>query len=154
MSGFRIRAATAGDVGVVADFNLRLAMETEGLKLDRATVERGVAGGMAVAGRATYLVAECDATGEIVGQLMLTHEWSDWRNADMWWLQSVYVRADWRERGVFRALLEWAERAARAEGVACLRLYVESHNGRAREVYVRRGFVDAGYVVMEKDLRR
>jgi len=153
MKGFRVRAAGMADAEIVAEFNCRLARETENLELRLETVTEGVRGGMSVPGRATYLVAECVDTGDVVGQLMLTHEWSDWRNADMWWLQSVYVRADWRERGVFGALLSSAEAAARVEGVACLRLYVESHNGGAREVYVRRGFVDAGYVVMERDLR-
>jgi GNAT superfamily N-acetyltransferase len=150
MNAFMVRESAPGDAAAIAEFNCRLARETEGLELDSETVLAGVRNAMAVAGRATYFVA--DSGGDVVGQLMLTREWSDWRNADMWWLQSVYVRADWRKRGVFRALLEEAERRARAEGVACLRLYVESHNLPAQEVYVRRGFGDTGYKVMQKDL--
>lgn len=146
---FSIRRAEPRDVEVIADFNLRLASETENLALDRATVTSGVARGLS---RAIYLVA-ADPSGIVVGQLMLTKEWSDWRDADIWWLQSVYVRRDWRGGGVFASLLDHAAKLAHAEGVACLRLYVERGNATAQQVYLKRKFRDAHYAVMERDLR-
>jgi GNAT superfamily N-acetyltransferase len=147
---FSIRPAEPRDVDAIAGFNVRLAAETEHLSLDLATVRSGVARGLS---RAVYLVATADVTGEVVGQLMLTREWSDWRDADIWWLQSVYVRQDWRGRRVFASLLERAAQLAQLERVACLRLYVEKQNAVAQEVYRRLRFHDAGYVVMERDLR-
>jgi len=84
---------------------------------------------------------------------MLTYEWSDWRNGQIWWIQSVYVPAEFRRLGVFRALYQHVEQfARRTSGVVGLRLYVERHNTAALDVYRRMGLADAGYVVLEKVL--
>src|SRR5262245_58293927 len=116
-----IRRGQPGDAAVVTEFNRRLAEETEGKALDAAVLAAGVAAVLADPARGLYFLAE--SGGEVAGQLMLTFEWSDWRNGWMWWIQSVYVRKDFRRQGVFRALYEYLERAARQDlGVVGLRL--------------------------------
>ena len=140
-------------MGSIVEFNCRLAEESEGKMLDRAHVEPGVQAVLADEHKGRYLIAE--AGGRPVGQLMHTREWSDWRNGDIWWLQSVYVHPDYRRLGVFRALFERLRSEAEAEpGVVGLRLYVEEHNTRAHETYRKLGLTNGGYFVMEKWHRR
>jgi GNAT superfamily N-acetyltransferase len=104
-------------------------------------------------GKGRYFIAE-DA-GRPVGQLMYTTEWSDWRNGDFWWIQSVYVRQEARRRGVFSLLYRHLERLARSSpGVCGIRLYMEAHNVTARATYLKLGLVDSGYQVLEIDFRR
>lgn len=144
-----IRLATLADAPVVAEFNVCLAEETEHKRLDPATVEAGVRALLGDPRRGRYFVA-CRGM-RIVGQLMHTFEWSDWRNGDIWWLQSVYVHPDHRQTGVFRALLDHLTRAARATpGVVGLRLYMEQGNMRAQAAYERLGLHPAGYTVLEQ----
>ena len=142
-----VRAATASDAPTIADFNLRLARESEGLELDPPTVASGVAGLLADPGKGLYLVAE--EGGEPVGQLMLTVEWSDWRDGPIYWLQSVYVRPDRRGAGVFRALWDRALELARERGGRAIRLYVDRHNTAAQDVYRRVGMAPSNYLVYE-----
>jgi GNAT superfamily N-acetyltransferase len=144
-----IRPATPTDAVVVAEFNSRLALESEHLHLEPAVLAAGVAVALADPERARYFVAETG--GEVVGQLMLTREWSDWRNGWIWWVQSVYVRADARRQGVFRALFEYVEQLVDQDPtVLGLRLYVEQENTVAQETYLRVGMAKAGYLVLEK----
>jgi ribosomal protein S18 acetylase RimI-like enzyme len=143
-----VRPAAPADAAVVAEYNRLLALETEHKALDGPTLAAGVAAALADPDRARYFVAEED--GEVVGQLMLTREWSDWRNGWIWWIQSVYVRQDYRRRGAFRALYEHARAAGAAEGVVGLRLYVEQDNVAAQEVYRRLGMARTGYFVLER----
>src|SRR5687767_2743552 len=110
----QIRDATLADAATIADFNQRLAMETEDKRLDDATLRRGVQRLLADGTRGRYFVACRD--GQIVGQLMITYEWSDWRDGQIWWLQSVYVVSECRRQGVFRQLHEHARRLARDQG--------------------------------------
>jgi len=148
-----IRPATPDDWQTIVEFNCRLAEESEGKTLDRAHVGPGVQAVLADPHKGRYLIAE--AGGRAVGQLMHTREWSDWRNGDIWWLQSVYVHPDFRRLGVFRALFERLRNEAEAEpGVVGLRLYVEEHNTRAHETYRKLGLTNGGYFVMEKWHRR
>ncbi|MEX0718708.1 MAG: GNAT family N-acetyltransferase [Planctomycetaceae bacterium] len=148
MSEFVVRAARLDDREAIVEFNCRLAEETEDLRLDRDTVSAGVAAVLADASRGRYFVA-C-RNDRPVGQLMHTREWSDWRNGDLWWLQSVYVATEFRRRGVFRLLYEHALAEARREpGVVGVRLYVERHNARAHDAYRRLGMRETGYFVME-----
>jgi len=146
----RIRIATIEDATTIADFNTRLAHETEHLALDRATLEPGVGAAIADPLKATYYLAEID--GKVAGQLMITHEWSDWRNGDLWWIQSVYVAADFRRRGVFKALYEHVREAARKSGAAGIRLYVERENQKAQDTYRKLGMSMTPYLVMEEIL--
>jgi ribosomal protein S18 acetylase RimI-like enzyme len=154
MSEIVVRKAVLADWPTIALFNRRLAEETESLVLDPETLEAGVKAALADATKARYYVA-CTADGRIVGQLMHTYEWSDWRNGDIWWLQSVYVEPDHRGQGVFRQLFDFVAVRAKADpGVVGMRLYVEDHNERAQAVYERLGLKAAGYRVMEAFWRR
>ena len=147
MSGHAIRKATLDDLETIVDFNIRLAAESEDTHLDRETVRGGVRGLLADAARGAYYVA-CGPG--IVGQMMHTHEWSDWRNGDIWWIQSVYVHPDHRRRGVCRALYEHVRTLAAADpGVVGLRLYVERENAVAQATYAGLGMRMAGYLVMQ-----
>ena len=148
MPDFYIRDAAPADAGVLAQFNQNLAAETEDKQLDPAIVRRGVERILGDAAKGRYFVA--DADGEVVGCAMVTHEWSDWRDADLWWFQSVYIRADWRRRGVFRALYAHIRAAAVEAGVYGLRLYVEQENLSAQRTYAALGMRDAHYRVMEE----
>jgi ribosomal protein S18 acetylase RimI-like enzyme len=142
-----VRSATAADLEAVVEFNIRLARETEDVTLDRALVTAGVTAGMADPAKARYFVAE--RNGEVIGQLMVTTEWSDWRNGWIWWVQSVYVRSDARKQGVLAALVRRVRELARAEGVPRVRLYVEEHNAAAQAAYRRLGLAYADYHVYE-----
>jgi GNAT superfamily N-acetyltransferase len=144
-----IRPGIPADAPVVAEFNRLLALESEHKVLDPVILAAGVAAALADSERARYFVAEED--GQVLGQLALTREWSDWRNRWVWWLQSVYVRSDARRRGVFRALFEHVETLSRQDpDVLGLRLYVEQENTVAQETYARLGMSNAGYLVLEK----
>ena len=148
MPPFVIRPATAADITTIADFNLRIATETEDTFLDRDLVTRGVEALFTNAARGRYYVA-C-AEQAIIGQIMHTREWSDWRNGDVWWIQSVYVRRDHRRRGVFRMLHDHLKTLARADpGVVGLRLYVDADNRVAQTTYERLGMTAARYRIME-----
>jgi ribosomal protein S18 acetylase RimI-like enzyme len=153
MMGVTIRAARPDDWSTVVEFNVRLAEESEGKTLDRAHLEPGVKSLLADARKGRYFVAVAD--GQIVGQLMHTHEWSDWRNGDIWWLQSVYVEPEYRRQGVFRALFDHLrDEAENDPNVVGLRLYVEDNNTRAHATYENLGFQPGGYFVMQRMHRR
>jgi ribosomal protein S18 acetylase RimI-like enzyme len=144
-----IRSATTNDAAVIAEFNAAMAMETEHKRLDAAVLRAGVERAIAMADAARYFLAEIDA--KVVGQLMITFEWSDWRNGMFWWIQSVYVHPEFRSRGIFKQLYRHVESLAREAGACGLRLYVERQNSAAQEVYKRLGMGDAGYAVFEMD---
>ena len=145
-----IRPAESRDIDVIAANNAALALETEHRGLAAETVRAGVAAALADPSHGRYLVAE--AAGRVVGQIMHTFEWSDWRNGCFWWIQSVYVAPDARGQGVFGRLFQHLRTIARADpGVCGLRLYVERGNTRAQRTYRGCGLVDSGYLVMEED---
>lgn len=143
-----IRPADAGDIGTIADFNLALCRETESRELDPATVTEGVRRFVAEPSRGRYFVALVG--GVVVGQTAHTFEWSDWRNGEIWWIQSVYVHPLHRGKGVFRALFhhirEMGEQDAECRGI---RLYMERDNDTARQSYLSLGFRETGYEVLE-----
>jgi GNAT superfamily N-acetyltransferase len=143
-----VRTARPDDAAVIADFNLRLAAESEDLALEPATVRAGVEALLADPAKGLYFLAESD--GRPVGQLMLTVEWSDWRNGPIYWLQSVYVLPAARGGGVFRALWERAVATARAAGARAVRLYVDEDNRAAQDVYRRVGMRPSHYLVFER----
>ncbi|MEZ5352206.1 MAG: GNAT family N-acetyltransferase [Bryobacteraceae bacterium] len=144
-----VRLATIGDAPVIARFNAAMALETEHLTLEEARLLAGVTRVLTDSSRGFYLVAE--SGGGVVGQLMITYEWSDWRNADFWWIQSVYVAPEARREGVFTALYDEAERMARASGACGLRLYVEQDNARAQRTYAAKGMTPTAYRMYEVD---
>ncbi len=143
-----IRPAAPPDAALIADFNQRLAAETEQLQLDPACITSGVSALLNDASKGIYFVAE--VSGRVVGQVMITYEWSDWRNGMIWWLQSVYVEKQFRNQGVFRALFRHVENLARQRaGVCGLRLYMHKDNARARASYERLGMSHTHYEVFE-----
>jgi ribosomal protein S18 acetylase RimI-like enzyme len=142
-----IRPATLADLDTVCEFNVRLAQESEGKTLAADLVRAGVRALLEDAGKGRYLVAE--SQGAVVGQLAVTFEWSDWRNGWFWWIQSVYVHADARKSGVFRALFDHLRTQANNEGVIGIRLYVEEDNQIAQATYERLGLAWTNYRVME-----
>ncbi len=145
-----IRPARDHDAATVVEFNIALAAQSEEKALDRTTVEQGVAAVLADPAKGRYYIAECD--GEAIGQLMLTFEWSDWRNGMFWWIQSVYVREPFRGQGVFGALYRFVEAQAREGGGACgLRLYVDKGNTHASRVYRALGMQETHYDLFEVD---
>jgi len=153
MQTIRIRDATPSDAAVIAEFNLRMARETEGRRLDADVISAGVTAALEDASNGRYWVAETE--GAVVGQLMVTYEWSDWRNGRFWWIQSVYVRDDFRRKGVFSALHRHVEALALASEEVCgLRLYVERQNLRAQRTYEAMGLTSSGYEIMEVDFRK
>ncbi len=146
-----VRLARESDLLNLLDFNLRLAWETEGKQLDPDVVRRGIGRLLADVTKGFYLVAEID--DDVAGQLMLTYEWSDWRDGWIWWLQSVYVKEAYRRRGVFRALLAHVVKLAHErENVVGLRLYVERHNTAAQAAYWRWGFEEMPFRLLSRGL--
>ncbi|GAB3647563.1 GNAT family N-acetyltransferase [Ramlibacter alkalitolerans] len=145
----QIRRAQAGDADVIAAFNCAMAQETEGKRLLPEVVGRGVRRLLAEPALGFYLVAV--AGGEVVAALMVTTEWSDWRDGRFWWLQSVYVRPAWRRRGVFRALYAHVTAAAAQEPDVCgFRLYVERGNRAAQATYRALGLHGTDYLLLEQ----
>ena len=144
----RVRRGLPADAPVLAAFNVAMAKETEDHDLDPAVVGPGVRAALEDPARSLYFVAE--EGGRIVGQTMVTYEWSDWRNGFLWWIQSVYVAPEARERGVFKALHARVVEEARGAGAVGIRLYVFDANRRAMDVYARLGLKDARYRVLEQ----
>jgi GNAT superfamily N-acetyltransferase len=145
----RIRPAVRDDANAISEFNAAMALETEHKRLDPDTLRAGVERAIQQPDAARYFLAEIG--GQVAGQLMITFEWSDWRNANFWWIQSVYVHPDFRAKGVFKALYQHVEQLARQAKACGLRLYVERDNANAQEVYRRLGMQNAGYFVFETD---
>ena len=144
-----VRPATLADAATIIDFNRLLAQESEGKALDPELLGPGVRAGLIDSNKGRYFIAE-DA-GAIAGQMGITYEWSDWRNGWFWWIQSVYVRREQRRRGVFRALFDYVQAAAKNDPtVIGLRLYVERDNVAAQRTYRSLGMAEPGYFVLEK----
>ena len=134
VADIQIRRARASDAGFIVESNVAMAKETEGMALDEDVVRPSVAAVLADDALGFYLVAEID--GRPTAQLMVTYEWSDWRNGLWWWIQSVYVLPEFRRQGVYRALHRHVADVARQTGGVCgLRLYVEQENTTAQQVY-------------------
>lgn len=143
----RLRLAVRDDVPFLADCNQAMASETEDKPLDRITLEAGVRGVFDDPGRGFYLMAE--RSDEAVGCLLVTREWSDWRNGPFWWIQSVYVVPAARRQGVFGAMYGDIEHRAREAGAVGLRLYVELENARAQGTYESLGMRRCHYHMYE-----
>lgn len=147
-----IRLAEPSDALSIVDFNQRMARETENKELPTEIIAAGVAAVFADREKGFYVVAE-NAAKEVTGCLMITFEWSDWRNNWFWWIQSVYVRADARGQGVYKQLYDWVKAEARAKGNVCgIRLYVEKENAVAQKVYARLGMDETVYLMYEEML--
>lgn len=146
-----IRMATTADAETLAGFNQAMALETEGKTLDGQTVRRAVDAVFADATKGFYVVAEDD--GQVVGALMITYEWSDWRDSWFWWIQSVYIRAEARGQRVYSLLYDFVKLEARRAGnVRGFRLYVETENVHAQKVYEKVGMHTLPYLMYEENL--
>lgn len=144
-----IRTAGMQDAPRLADFNIRMAFETENLKLAPQVAQSGVQAVLANPARGFYVVAEVES--QVVASLLVTTEWSDWRNGELWWIQSVYVTREWRRRGLYRMMYAHVkQRAARAENVRGFRLYVERDNQIAQQTYRTLGMNKTHYDVYEQ----
>jgi GNAT superfamily N-acetyltransferase len=149
-----IRPAAYADVDSLVAFSAAMAQETEGRWLDQARLREGTFALLAAPERGYFVVAEVPDQGRhrLVGQLMVTFEWSDWRNGVFWWIQSVYVDPVWRRQGVYRALHDSVVAKAKADPNVCgIRLYVEQDNHAAQTVYRRVGLTPSGYAVYQQD---
>ena len=143
-----VNKAAPEDAQTIAQFNIDMARETEDFTLDSPTVTAGVQSVLAGADHGFYLVAR--AATKTVGALLITYEWSDWRNGNLWWIQSVYVVPSWRNQGVFRSLYQQVhELAHQTDGVCGIRLYVEKNNHTAQTVYRNLGMSQTPYQVFE-----
>jgi ribosomal protein S18 acetylase RimI-like enzyme len=151
---YRIRRAVPADVDLLARFNQQMAQESEDKPLELARIEAGIHGLFERPNEGYYLIAETERA-EPAGALMLTFEWSDWRNGRFWWIQSVYVRPEFRRTGVYSALHRYVRDAALADGEACgLRLYVERENTGAQATYRAHGMIETHYRLYEEEFVR
>ena len=147
----KIRRALKSDADALVDFNLAMALETEGKELDAVILRSGVESVFSDPNKGFYVVA-ANGDGDIAAGLLITFEWSDWRNKWFWWIQSVYVRPEYRGRALYRNMYEFVRDQAETEGsVAGYRLYVEHDNLRAQHVYERVGMVKSHYVLYEEE---
>ncbi|MEI7906112.1 MAG: GNAT family N-acetyltransferase [Bacteroidota bacterium] len=145
-----IRTAIPSDVQTIAQFNSAIADETEHLHLEMERLLKGVSGMFEDPSRGFYLVAEIDGT--IVGQLMITYEWSDWRNGVFWWIQSVYVKKEFRAKKIFSSLYHHIHSMAKEQPNICgIRLYVEKENELAHTIYEKLGMKKTDYDLLEVD---
>ena len=143
-----IRTADTSDAATIARFNAAMALESEDVTLDLDVLAAGVAAALADSGKAFYLLSELD--GVPVGQLMVTYEWSDWRNGWIWWIQSVYVEPERRRKGIYRGLYRRLEElAAEAGNVRGIRLYVMRENHVAKNTYESLGMRHSEYDLYE-----
>ncbi len=142
-----IRKAVPDDAAAIIDFQNKMAWETEKLKLIPEKVTNGVLAVFDDPAKGQYWVAEDD--GKIIASLLTTYEWSDWRNSNVWWFQSVYVLPEFRRKGVFRMMYEKIRTEAEKKGIAGLRLYVESNNIRAHKTYESMGMQCEHYRMYE-----
>lgn len=150
---FTIRRGQREDWPALVDFNCRMAMETEGKTLDQATVTKGVQALLSDERRGFYVLAEADENGalKIAGSLMVTTEWSDWRNGVFWWVQSVYIRPEYRRQGIYRRLYQHVKQLAAEAGDVCgYRLYVEKENEVAQRTYESLGMDETYYLMYEE----
>ncbi|MFT4938228.1 MAG: ribosomal protein S18 acetylase RimI-like enzyme [Paraglaciecola sp.] len=145
----KIRTALIGDLDALVNFNQSMARETENKELDSKVLESGVAALINDRNKGFYLVAEQDS--QVVGSLMVTNEWSDWRNAVFWWIQSVYILPQYRRKGLYAMLYEEVKLLAKQEGNVCgWRLYVEKDNIIAQMTYKALGMNESHYLMFEE----
>ena len=146
-----VRPAAPSDLNILVEFNSAMALETEGKNLDPDVLQAGVAAVLEDGLKGFYLLVEI--RGKPVGQLLVTSEWSDWRNAYFWWIQSVYVVPEHRRRGVYRALDQQVRLQAKLRGNVCgVRLYVDRQNSGAQKVYSSLGMAPSHYDMYEVEI--
>ncbi len=155
LENFSVREASWSDLEHLVEFNAAMAQETEGRLLEKDRLRSGAEAVLSSPSRGVYVVGEHGEgpqERQVIGQLLITYEWSDWRNANFWWIQSVYVHPDWRNRGVFRSMYHYVLHQAESRSDVCgIRLYVEQDNAKAITVYDKLGLQPTPYRVIEVD---
>ena len=147
-----IRIASKDDVAALVEFNQAMALETEHKSLDQDVLTAGVSAVFGDQAKGFYVVAE--DSGSVAAGLMVTTEWSDWRNGWFWWIQSVYVRPEHRGLGLYGKMYEFVKaKAERAGNVCGFRLYVEKENERAQRVYEKVGMEQTYYLMFEEETK-
>ena len=148
----QVRIGAAKDLETIAELNTAMAWETEQRRLEPSIIRQGIRAVLEDSDHGFYVVAESE--GAIVGCLLITFEWSDWRSARFWWIQSLYVRPAHRRHGVFKHLYDFVQEQARQQPDVCgLRLYVEQSNHVAQRVYDQIGMAPTTYRMYEQTLR-
>ena len=148
MKSYHIRHAIKDDIDTIVNFNRAMAKETEDINLPLQRLRNGVAGVFEDSTRGFYVVAE--RNGEVIGQTLVTDEWSDWRNGVFWWIQSVYVLPDYRRAHVFRSLFQYIKNTAEGRsGICGFRLYVDRSNFSAKQAYESLGMEESSYELYE-----
>lgn len=148
-----IRQATAADASDIAQFNIHMAWETEEKELNRERITSGVKSLMKSPEYGFYIVAETKS--DTIASLMITKEWSDWRDGLFWWIQSVYVKPDYRRQGVYRSMYQFVKKLARNHPEVCgCRLYVEKDNSVAQSTYSALGMTETHYKLFEEEFDR
>lgn len=143
-----IREAIVNDQETIVNFQMVMAMETEDLNLDREVLSKGVRAVLEDSSKARYFIAEGD--GKALGMLMITTEWSDWRNRWVWWIQSVYTAPECRKQGIYKLLYEHVkEIVIKSEDIGGIRLYVDKRNIKAQNVYTNLGMNGDHYSTFE-----
>ncbi|BBM81937.1 GNAT family N-acetyltransferase [Candidatus Uabimicrobium amorphum] len=145
----QIRKAQPQDCEAIVFGNCAMALETENKKLDKKRVTKGVKALLNDESKGFYIVAE--ENGEVIGQLMITYEWSDWRNGTFWWIQSVYIAKEHRRKGVYTRLYAYIREKCQEHNVCGIRLYVDKNNVNARQTYEKLGMEFSHYDFMEED---
>jgi len=147
-----IHIANFEDADLLVEFNRAMALETEGKRLAPDVLRSGVEAVFSDAKKGFYVVAR-SRDDQIVGSLMITFEWSDWRGKWFWWIQSVYILPEFRGRGIYRLLYEFVKETARDRQNVCgFRLYVEKENTNAQNVYEKLGMKPSHYLMYEETL--
>lgn len=147
-TNYIISVGNTSDIQTIAQFQVDMALESEGTVLDIGIVLPGVTAAINETQKGTYIIARAD--GNAIGSLMLTREWSDWTNRWYWWIQSVYVKPEYRGKGAYKAMYEKIKEMAKEQGVTQIRLYVDKTNVRAQQVYKKLGMDECHYLMYEE----
>ena len=145
-----IAVATVSDIETIAQFQVDMAMESEGTSLDHPRVLQGVTAAMNDPYKGTYIVAK--TPDKTIGSLMITREWSDWTNRWYWWIQSVYITPEFRGKSIYSAMYAKVKELAKEAGITQVRLYVDKTNTRAQKVYQKLGMAECHYLMYEEEI--
>lgn len=148
---WKVEKGTEADAGKIAEFQIDMSLESEGAILDRDKILNGVRAGLSDPAKGTYYIVRTES-GETAGSLLVTKEWSDWNNCWYWWIQSVFVKPEYRRQGAFTYLYETVRAFAKQEGSTCLRLYVDRSNRKAQKCYKKQGMDECHYLMYEEVL--
>lgn len=147
---YNIQIGTQADIKAIAQFQVDMALESEGTTLSIETVIPGVEAAIKDSNKATYVIAYL--SGNPIASLMITKEWSDWTNKWYWWIQSVYVIPQYRGKGVYKAMYNKIKDMALQNGVTQIRLYVDKTNVNAQKVYQKLGMSECHYLMYEETI--